>query len=36
MQRVAALRGAVGSTWASLLDNPQRDHFVARITALNS
>lgn len=36
MQRVAALRGAVGSTWASLLDNPQRDHFVARVTALNS
>ena len=36
MQRVAALRGAVGSTWTSLLDNPQRDHFVARVTALNS
>jgi len=36
MQRVATLRGAVGSTWASLLDNPQRDHFVARVTALNS
>jgi beta-N-acetylhexosaminidase len=35
-QRVAALRGAIGSTWASLLDNPQRDHFVARVTALNS
>jgi beta-N-acetylhexosaminidase len=36
MQRVATLRGAVGSTWTSLLDNPQRDQFVARITALNS
>ncbi|RDS80421.1 beta-N-acetylhexosaminidase [Dyella monticola] len=36
MQRVAALRGAIGSTWASLLDNPQRDHFVARVTALDS
>jgi len=35
LKRVAALRGAVGSTWASLLDNPQRDHFVARITALD-
>lgn len=35
MQRIAALRGAVGSTWTSLLDNPQRDHFVARITALD-
>ncbi|RUL79669.1 beta-N-acetylhexosaminidase [Dyella choica] len=36
MGRIAALRGAIGSTWASLLDNPQRDHFVARVTALNS
>ena len=35
VRRVAALRGAVGSTWASLLDNPQRDHFVARVTALD-
>ncbi|GLQ95418.1 beta-N-acetylhexosaminidase [Dyella acidisoli] len=35
MQRIAALRGAVGSTWASLLDNPQRDQFVARVTALD-
>jgi beta-N-acetylhexosaminidase len=35
MQRMAALRGAIGSTWASLLDNPQRDQFVARITALD-
>ena len=36
VQRIATLRGAIGSTWASLLDNPQRDHFVARVTALNS
>ena len=35
VQRIAALRGAVGSTWASLLDNPQRDQFVARVTALD-
>jgi len=34
-RRVAALRGAIGSTWTSLLDNPQRDHFVARVTALD-
>lgn len=36
MQRVAALRGAIGATWAGLLDNPQRDRFVARITALDT
>jgi beta-N-acetylhexosaminidase len=36
MQRVAALRGAIGATWSGLLDNPQRDRFVARITALDS
>lgn len=35
VRRVAALRGAIGSTWTSLLDNPQRDHFVARVTALD-
>ncbi|MBE1161157.1 beta-N-acetylhexosaminidase [Dyella acidiphila] len=35
MQRVASLRGAIGATWAGLLDNPQRDRFVARITALD-
>ncbi|CAM5271858.1 beta-N-acetylhexosaminidase [Rhodanobacter lindaniclasticus] len=33
---LAALRGAIGPTWASLTDNPQRDRFVARITALNA
>jgi beta-N-acetylhexosaminidase len=35
MQRVAKLRGAIGATWAGLLDNPQRDRFVARVTALD-
>ncbi|KRE99533.1 beta-hexosaminidase [Frateuria sp. Soil773] len=34
--KLAPLRGAVGATWAGLLDNPQRDRFVARITALDS
>jgi beta-N-acetylhexosaminidase len=34
-QRIASLRGAIGATWAGLLDNPQRDRFVARITALD-
>lgn len=35
LQRLVALRGAVGATWAGLLDNPQRDRFVARVTALD-
>ncbi|WP_049620927.1 beta-N-acetylhexosaminidase [Frateuria defendens] len=34
--RVAALRGAIGSTWEGLEDNPQRDRFIARITALDA
>jgi len=34
--QLAALRGALGSSWSSLTDNPQRDRFVARITALNA
>lgn len=34
-QRVSTLRGAIGATWAGLLDNPQRDRFVARVTALD-
>jgi beta-N-acetylhexosaminidase len=33
---LAALRGAIGATWAGLTDNPQRDRFVARITALGA
>lgn len=35
-ERLAALRGTVAATWAGLLDNPQRDRFVARITALGA
>lgn len=34
--RVAGLRGTVAATWAGLVDNPQRDRFVARITALDA
>jgi beta-N-acetylhexosaminidase len=34
-ERLAALRGAVASTWEGLTDNPQRDRFIARITALH-
>ncbi|HEX7815008.1 beta-N-acetylhexosaminidase [Dyella sp.] len=33
--RLALLRGAIGSTWEGLVDNPQRDRFIARITALH-
>jgi len=33
---LAALRGALGASWAGVLNNPQRDRFVARITALNA
>lgn len=33
---LAALRGAIGASWDGLLDNPQRDRFVARITALHA
>jgi len=35
-ERLASLRGAVASTWEGLLDNPQRDRFIARVTALNA
>ncbi|AFC86099.1 beta-glucosidase-like glycosyl hydrolase [Frateuria aurantia DSM 6220] len=35
-ERLAPLRGAVASTWAGLLDNPQRQRFIARVTALES
>jgi beta-N-acetylhexosaminidase len=34
--QLAALRGALGASWAGLTDNPQRDRFVARVTALNT
>jgi beta-N-acetylhexosaminidase len=33
--RLAPLRGALGASWENLTDNPQRDRFVARITALD-
>jgi beta-N-acetylhexosaminidase len=33
-ERIAPLRGAIGSTWEGLIDNPQRDRFIARVTAL--
>lgn len=33
---LVALRGALGASWEGLLDNPQRDRFVARITALHA
>lgn len=35
MERLVPLRGAIGATWEGLLDNPQRDRFIARITALH-
>ena len=35
-ERLASLRGAVASTWDGLIDNPQRDRFIARITALDA
>jgi beta-N-acetylhexosaminidase len=34
--QLTALRGALGASWDSLTDNPQRDRFVARITALHA
>jgi beta-N-acetylhexosaminidase len=36
VDRLAVLRGSIGASWAGLLDNPQRDRFVARITALDA
>jgi beta-N-acetylhexosaminidase len=33
-QRVATLRGTLAADWQALMDNPQRAHFVARVTAL--
>lgn len=35
-ERLSTLRGALGASWDGLLDNPQRDRFVARITALDA
>ena len=34
--RVASLLGTVAPTWQALLDNPQRERFVARVTALET
>jgi beta-N-acetylhexosaminidase len=34
--QLASLRGELGADWDGLLNNPQRDHFVARITALHA
>jgi len=33
---VATLLGSVASTWQALIDNPQRDRFLAHITALET
>lgn len=33
---LTGLRGALGASWESLTDNPQRDRFIARITALDA
>jgi len=35
-ERLVPLRGAIGASWDSLTDNPQRDRFVARIMALDA
>lgn len=35
-ESLANLRGAVGASWDGLAQNPQRDRFVARITALKA
>jgi beta-N-acetylhexosaminidase len=32
----ATLRGGIAQTWRELIDNPQRDRFIARITALDT
>jgi beta-N-acetylhexosaminidase len=32
---LATLRGLIAPTWQALVDNPQRDAFVARVTALD-
>jgi beta-N-acetylhexosaminidase len=34
--KVATLRGGIAQTWDKLIDNPQRDRFLSRITALNA
>ena len=34
--RVATLRGTLAQSWRDLVDNPQRDRFIARIRALDT
>jgi beta-N-acetylhexosaminidase len=34
--QLTAMRGALGASWDSLTNNPQRDRFVARIMALHT
>jgi len=34
-ETIAKLQGAIAQTWQSLAENPQRDDFVARVTALD-
>lgn len=34
--QLAAMQGALGASWDGLTNNPQRERFVARITALNA
>jgi len=34
--QLANLHGALGASWDSLTNNPQRDRFVARIMALHA
>ncbi|HET6545664.1 MAG TPA: beta-N-acetylhexosaminidase [Rhodanobacteraceae bacterium] len=35
-ERVARLQGASAQTWEALVDNPQREHFIARVSALDA
>lgn len=35
-ERLAALSGAAPQAWDALVDNPQRDTFIARVTALDA
>jgi beta-N-acetylhexosaminidase len=34
--KIAALQGAVAPTWQALVENPQRNDFIARVTALDA
>ena len=35
-RQLALLQGAVGQTWDALTTNPQREEFIARVTALDT